>query len=196
MNYRYGIGSPFRNYCSRLAKSHSAPALRIRVRQRATRRIGGLKGLYYHYCYLLGYLPRGTKRKPLSPEMREAWRRLDRTSQQIRLISKYGFKNLDDVTSFISRTGSVMESIKADRNRIYNRLRRCHDPEAESQLKSQRDECTAKLAALRKELKTAEHILEDNPKIREEISKEHQMKPLQQEIIKSEIKKRERERCR
>ena len=196
MNYRYGIGSPFRNYCSRLAKSHSAPAIRIRVRQRATRRIGGLKGLYYHYCYLLGYLPRGTKRKPLSPEMREAWRRLDRTSQQIRLISKYGFKNLDDVTSFISRTYSVMESIKADRNRIYNRLRRCNDPETESQLKSQRDECTAKLAALRKELKTAEHILEDNPKIREEISKEQQMKPLQQEIIKSEIKKRERERCR
>ena len=53
MNYRYGIGSPFRNYCSRLAKNHSAPALRIKVRQRATRKIGGLRGLYYHYCYLL-----------------------------------------------------------------------------------------------------------------------------------------------
>ncbi|MDE8734482.1 hypothetical protein P0G10_15420 [Eubacteriales bacterium DFI.9.88] len=128
--------------------------------------------------------------------MVEAWRRIDRTSQQIRLISKYSFKKLDDVTSFISQTDSVMKSIKANRNKIYNSLRRCNDPEAESQLKSQRDECTAKLTALRKEFKAAERILEDNPKIREEISKKQQMKPLQQVIIKSEVKKREHERCR
>lgn len=32
----------------------------------------GLIALYMHYCYLLGYFPKESKSKPLSPEMKEA----------------------------------------------------------------------------------------------------------------------------
>ncbi len=62
-----------------------------------TRKITGLKALYLYYCYLLGYLPKKNQHKPLSPEMREAWRRIDRYSQNIRLICKHDFKTTDDV---------------------------------------------------------------------------------------------------
>ena len=39
---------------------------------------GGLYAKYLHYLYLMGKLPKRNQRKPLSPEMREAWRHLDR----------------------------------------------------------------------------------------------------------------------
>lgn len=51
-----------------------------------TRKVTGLKALYLHYCYLLGYIPK--KHQPLSSEMKKAWRKIDRYSQEIRLISK------------------------------------------------------------------------------------------------------------
>ena len=42
------------------------------------KKVTGLRALYLHYCYLLGYLPRKKPYKPLSPEMREGVHRLFR----------------------------------------------------------------------------------------------------------------------
>ena len=61
----------------------------------------GIYALYLHYCYLLGKLPRYHQRKPLSPEMREAWRHLDRISAQVTLLSHKKLNTLEDVNSFI-----------------------------------------------------------------------------------------------
>jgi len=49
--------------------------------------IGGLRGLYLHYCYCLGIIPKHSARKPLSPELREECRRLDAYSRQTRLLA-------------------------------------------------------------------------------------------------------------
>ena len=47
-----------------------------------TRKITGLRALYFHYCYLLGVFPKDKPRyKPLSPEIREALRKIDRYSK-------------------------------------------------------------------------------------------------------------------
>lgn len=42
------------------------------------KKVTGFMAIYYHYCYLLGVFDRQKpKQKPLSPEMREACRKLD-----------------------------------------------------------------------------------------------------------------------
>lgn len=65
-------------------------------------RIGGLRGLYLHYCYYLGILPKGSSRRPLSPEMREECRRLEAIGQQVRLICREKLDTCQDVENFIS----------------------------------------------------------------------------------------------
>ena len=65
------------------------------------RKVTGLRALYFYYCYLLGYLPKKKQHKPLSPEMRQACRKLDRYSQEIRLICREKLDNFDDVHNFI-----------------------------------------------------------------------------------------------
>ena len=60
------------------------------------------------------------------------------------------------------------------RQRIYNKLRRCNDEGRISELKKSRDDCTTLLRQLRKNKRIAETIIEDNPKIKENIRIETQ----------------------
>lgn len=130
--------------------------------------------LYFHYCYLLGYLPKNKQYQPLSPEMKEAWRHLDRLSNQVRLISKHELHSLDDVSGFINETDSSIREIAVARQTIYNKLRRCDDDDKRTELLSRRDDCTTLLKQLRKEKRIAQTIIEDNPTIKENIRIETQ----------------------
>lgn len=127
------------------------------------KKVTGLKALYLYYCYRLGYLPKKKKKqhKPLSPEMKQAWRKIDRYSNQVRLISKYNLNDTDKVKQFISDNKEQIAIITNQRNQIYNKLRRCKDTEQISSLKSERNVCTKKLTKLRKEIKIANTILND-----------------------------------
>ena len=141
-----------------------------------TKKRTGLVALYMHYCYLLGYYPKNRRHQPLSPEMKEAWRHLDRLSDQVRLVSHKGLNTIEDVHSFIAETDQLIQAITADRQKVYNKLRRCHNDDRRTELLHRRDDCTAVLTDLRKEKKIALTILEDNPTIKENIRIETQMR--------------------
>lgn len=110
--------------------------------------------------------------KPLSPEMKEAWRKIDRYSNQVILISKYALDNTNDVQNLISNNKEQIKLISNQRNKIYNTLRRCKDADKILSLKSERDCYTKELTKLRKEIKTANTILNDVEKIKTNIKAE------------------------
>lgn len=136
------------------------------------RKITGLKALYLYYCYRLGYLPKKKQHKPLSPEMKQAWRKIDKLSQQVRLIVKYELNDTDDVKQFINSNQDKINLITNQRNQIYNKLQRCKDTDKIASLKSDRDCCSAKLKRLRTEIKTANTILNDVEGIKKNIKAE------------------------
>ncbi len=136
------------------------------------KKVTGLKALYLYYCYRLGYLPKMKQHKPLSPEMKQAWRKIDRYSNQVRLIGKYELNDTDDVKQFISSNQEQIELITNQRNQIYNKMRRCKDTDKISSLKSKRDYYTKELTKLRKEIKTANTILNDVEEIKINIKAE------------------------
>lgn len=136
------------------------------------KKITGLKALYHYYCYRLGYLPKKKQHKPLSPEMKEAWRKIDRYSNQVILISKYNLDDTDKVKQFIGDNKEQIVAVTNHRNQIYNQLRRCKDTDKISELKSKRDRCTKQLIKLRKEIKTANTILTDVEEMKTNIKAE------------------------
>ncbi len=136
------------------------------------KKVTGLKALYLYYCYRLGYLPKKNQHKPLSPEMKQAWRKIDKLSDQVRLISKYALDNTNDVQRFITDNQEQIATFTNQRNQIYNTLRRCKDTDKISSLKSERDCCTKKLTKLRKEIKTANAILNDVDEMKMNIKSE------------------------
>ena len=142
---------------------------------KSTKKITGLKALYFKYLYLLGVLPKNKKHKPLSPEMREACRRLDRYSEQVRLICDNRLFDISSVEAFIKNTDSQMELISDYRKMLYRKIKSCHEPTEKTKLVAKRDDCTKVLAKLRKDKKTATRIIDDNPKIKENILIEKNM---------------------
>lgn len=142
---------------------------------KSTKKITGLKALYFKYLYMLGALPKNKKHKPLSPEMREACRRLDRYSEQVRLICDNRLTDISSVEAFIKNTDSQSELISDYRKMLYRKIKSCHEPKEKTKFVAKRDDCTKVLAKLRKEKKTAARIIEDNPKIKENILIEKNM---------------------
>lgn len=160
-----------------------------------TRKITGLKALYLHYCYMLGYLPKAKQHKPLSPEMRAAWRKIDRYSQEIRLIYSKELSTTSVVNEFISTTKEQIIYIEKQRQHCYNKMRRCKEPSVMAELKSKRDDFTKTLSLLRKEVKVATNILEDNDEIKHNMKTE---KAMQQKrfIMKQKTRHRYDDLCR
>ena len=128
--------------------------------------------MYLYYCYRLGYLPKKKPHKPLSPEMREAIRKLDRYSQQATLIYKERLNTLDNVNVFISMSTEQIKMLNNERKHIYNKLRRCTEEDTKAELISKRNDYTAVIRRIRRDVKTAKSIIEDNPKIKQNIKAE------------------------
>jgi hypothetical protein len=66
-----------------------------------------------------------------------------------------------------------MDVLIRERNRINNRLRRAKDPGRIDELKAERSELTGSISLMRKDLRTADFILERSVKMREDIAIEH-----------------------
>ena len=149
---------------------------RVQGSFKTAKKITGLRALYLHYCYLLGVIPKNKRRTPLSPEMREAWRRLDRYSEQVRLVGKHDLHDLSAVKGYIEQSKIEINLLTDYRKKLYRKIDSCHSPDEKEALVAKRNDCTAALAGLRKEIRTAERLIEDNPKIKENIRIEEQMR--------------------
>ena len=107
-------------------------------------------------------------------------------------MGKYKLDNLPAVESFIEKNKSEMKLLTDYRKMIRKELASCHDSSQEKELAAKRNDCTAALSGLRKEIKTAERLIEDNPKIKENIRIEEQMR--QEKYAPKKQRKREYER--
>lgn len=119
--------------------------------------------------------------------MKKAWRKIDRYSQEVRLISKYRLNTLDDINNFINVSSEQIKLIENQCQHIYNKLRRCTDTDKRAELLSQRNDYTSALKVLRKNIRTANHIIEDNPEIKFNIKAEKNIQK-QRYIVKSKQK--------
>lgn len=150
----------------------------------------GIDVLFVLLFHLLGLMPKRENYKPLSPEMKQEVRKMQRYSNEIRLIVTEKFKTLDDVENYISQTEKDIENVTNLRQKYRNKLRNCTDENLIKEYKAKRDECTTKLNKYRKNLKIANYILEDTPKVKEVIKIETQMKKAQEDITKTQKKDR------
>ena len=122
--------------------------------------------------------------------MKQEVRKMERYSNEIRLIVTEKLKTLDGVKNYISQTEEDIESVTNLRQKYRNKLRNCTDDNLIKEYKTKRDECTTMLNKYRKNLKIANWILEDIPKVKEVIKIEQQMKRNQEDITKTREKDR------
>lgn len=114
--------------------------------KRPTRRLTGLRALYYRYLYELGAMPR--KPPHQSYAVRQDIRKLDETVRQMEFLSTNSIDTLEQLTAYRQPIQQQIEQASAERQRLY---RHAGDPAEIAVL-------TARLKALRREDKLCQKI--------------------------------------
>ena len=90
-------------------------------------KMNGIDVLFLLLFHLLGLLPKRENYQPLSPEMKQEVRKMERYSNEIRLIVSEKLKTTEDVKSYISRTEKDIGDVTNLRQKYRNKLRNCTD---------------------------------------------------------------------
>lgn len=115
---------------------------------------------------------RNASTHPKTPEMRFSQPKIIFMREQIDLAINEKLYSYADVERFIADTSLKMEQLKYERSKIYNKIRRCSEPEKLEELTKQCDQMTAELAKLRQKLKLAQRIITDQPMLQGKVQAE------------------------
>lgn len=135
-------------------------------------KLTGLYGMYIRYLYAAGYRPKRPHYQPITPEMKAAMRKCDEYARQARLLGREHLNTFSDVKNFIEKREDSIEDLSERRRGIYNKLRRCKDPNEISLLKDERDDLTNQIRDLRNDVKFANQVLERSRIMKEDLLRE------------------------
>lgn len=178
---------------SRFAEPQSTVRVfRVKGSLKGAKKIGGLRGLYLHYCYKLGILPKDKKPNyaRLHYLLKDDLMKMEAISQETRLLCR---NRIDTVEQLLSYKGSL-ETEKADllqkRKELYSKSRKTGGEEKEA-IRSQLSDLSKRLSVIRKEVRLCEGIEARNATLKEKLStiradEEQQRK----ELMTNEYKRR------
>lgn len=144
-----------------------------------TRKIGGLRGLYLHYCYLLGILPKN--RPSVSPKQihflfREDLRKLDTISKETRLLCHYHIDTAEQLFSLKEDLQGRMGQLADERKHLRYKSRSIRDNEKLSEVKEEISVLTKQIGELRKEVVLCDGIAARSGVIKEKLETVRQEK--------------------
>ena len=122
------------------------------------KRRGGLRGLYYSYCFKLKIFQKSKTSFPkFSFALREDLTKIDRYAKEARLLSTHHIDTGKDLASFSSAQESELEELSGERQKLRNKVRRAKEPELPA-LKNQITALTREIGKCRKNIKLCEDI--------------------------------------
>ena len=113
--------------------------------------------LYLYYCYQLGILPKGTTYRPASPQLRADLRHLDDIDRQTRYLASRNIETVEELLEDRSAKEAQLESLVDQRTKLQNKIRRA-TPEQKILLRKEKAEVTARITALRKDIRDSKEI--------------------------------------
>lgn len=136
------------------------------------RKIGGLRGLYLHYCYLLGILPKN--RQPISPKQvhilfREDLLKLDTVSKETRLLCHYRIDTTEQLFSLKEDLLGKMGQLADERKHLRYQSRSVRDSEKLSEVKAEISGLTKRIGELRKEVALCDGIAARSGVVKEKL---------------------------
>lgn len=131
-------------------------------------KINSFRGLYIHYCYLLGVI----KKNPhphYSAALRADVRKLEEYSEQARLLCCEQIDTAEQLQAFMDKTQEQIPVLIKERERVYKRISRCKDENRLPELARQRDTLTESIIKLRKDLKNVKAVMERSGVVAEKV---------------------------
>ena len=144
---------------------------RLKGSLKDVRKIGGLRGLYLHYCYKLGILPKGKQPNyaKLHYLLKDDLMKMDAITKETRLLCR---NHIDTVEQLLSYKGSLeteMADLTEQRKELYSKSRKISGEEKEA-VKARLTEITERMKVLRKEVRLCGGIEARNDTLKEKLS--------------------------
>lgn len=168
---------------------NSVTVLRVHVGARPKHKIGGLRGLYLHYCYLLGILPkRKTQVQPgqVHVLLREELLKLHTIAEETRLLCQYKIDTAEQLFQVQGELEHEKERLVGERRHLQYQCRSIRDPERMAQVKREIKELNGKIGENRRKIKLCQGIGERFCLMREKIRIIHQEKNREKEVQRHE----------
>lgn len=130
---------------------------------------------YLYYCYKLGYLPKQQNKKPSRVHylLKDDLIKLDRISQEVRLLGNYHIDTAEQLFSFFGKCSERLEQFGTERKDLRNELKRNIPEERKSEIKEKISSITEEMKKLRKEISLCESIAERSEIISPKLAQIH-----------------------
>ena len=139
--------------------------------------------LYLYYCYQLGILPKGTTYHPINPQLRADLRHLDDIDRQTRYLASRKIETVEELLADRSKKEAQLESLVDQRTKLQNKIRRV-SPEQKILLRKEKAEVTAKITALRKDIRDSKEIEQRSLEIQDTLDRAYEAEHPQYEKAK------------
>ncbi len=158
------------------------------------RKIGGLRGLYLHYCYKLGILPKGRKQNyaKLHYLLKDDLMKMDAITKEARLLCRCHIDTAEQLLLYQGSLESEKNELTEQRKGLYSLSRKVSGEEKEA-VKTQISDISKRLGEIRKEVRLCEGIAARSGTLKEKLQT---VRVDEQEIKRKELMKNEhRRRC-
>lgn len=123
------------------------------------RKLTGFRALYFHYMYKMGILPKNApNKKRVYFLLKEDLRHMDSITKETTLLCKKKINTLDDLEQHEVIAQSRLDNLIKERRCIYNKIRRCRNPDSKAKLQQDVAVLSAEIKSLRKEVVLYESI--------------------------------------
>ena len=153
----------------------------------------GIIALYYYYCYLLKVYPKKNLNYKLSPEMREAVKKMDKYSEQIRFICKYKLESINDIDNLKEQKKEELQKTLNTRNRLYYKRQKLDNETEKNVVTKEIISVTSDIVKVRKEIKLCDEVGDNARKMKEQIK---EMEEREQEKVKDKKLKEKKKKDR
>lgn len=153
----------------------------------------GIIALYYYYCYLLKVYPKKNLNYKLSPEMREAVKKMDKYSEQIRFICRYKLETVNDIENLKEQKQEELQKTLNTRNRLYYKRQKLDDESEKDVVTKDIIIVTSVVDKIRKEIKLCDEVGDNSRKMKEQIKA---MEEREQEKVKDKKLKEKKKKAR
>ena len=146
-------------------KTYHVRQYRLPTREDKIKKVGGLYGLYLHYCYRLGYLPKYKLEQQNNARLHYLFKddlmKLSELTKQVTLLGKHQIGDTEQLFSYKRSVESKIKSLTIDRTHLRNEIRKVDiTDERLFQIKEKISEISERLKELRKEIKLCDGISE------------------------------------
>lgn len=165
---------------------------RLKGSLKDAKKIGGLRGLYLHYCYQLGILPKNRKQNyaRLHYLLKDDLMKMEAITQETGLLCRNRIDTAGQLCDYKSSLQSEIHELTEQRKGLYSQSRKAGGEEKEA-VKARLSEITERMKFLRKEVRLCEGIEVRSGVLKEKLQI---IRTEEQETKRKELKKHEHRR--